>query len=62
MTAAALLVGTGCTACGACLLHCPERALRPGPRRPVVTDGCTGCGDCIEICPADALALAEERR
>jgi ferredoxin len=49
-----------CTCCGGCLLHCPERALLPGPGRPVVTAACTGCGDCIEICPADALRLAGE--
>lgn len=51
-------VSQECTACGACLLTCPERALRPAPGRPVVlADRCTGCGECIEICPRDALTL-----
>ncbi len=45
-----------CTACGACLPTCPERALLPAPRRPVVDVArCTGCLACIEICPAGAL-------
>ena len=50
-----LFITADCTACGACLLTCPERALRPGPGRPVVLDGCTGCFECIEICPANAI-------
>jgi Pyruvate/2-oxoacid:ferredoxin oxidoreductase delta subunit len=52
-----------CTGCGACLLTCPERALRPragwaaGGTSPlyVLADRCTGCGDCAEVCPADAI-------
>lgn len=50
-----------CQGCGACLLTCPEHAIRPGPegtdRRLVVIDTCTGCGDCVEICPVDAIEL-----
>lgn len=45
-----------CTACGACLVTCPSRALRPAPRRPAVVDErCTDCWACIEICPVDAI-------
>jgi ferredoxin len=45
-----------CTACGACLLTCPTRALLAAPRRPLVDDRrCTDCWLCIEICPADAI-------
>jgi len=52
-----------CTGCGACLLTCPERALRPhagwttAGTSPlyVLDDRCTGCGDCVETCPADAI-------
>ncbi len=47
-----------CTACGACLVTCPERALVAAPRRPAVVAGrCTGCLACIEICPRDALTV-----
>jgi ferredoxin len=45
-----------CTACGLCLLTCPERALRPAPGRPAVLDDrCTDCGACIEVCPRDCI-------
>ncbi|UZJ25759.1 4Fe-4S binding protein [Rhodococcus antarcticus] len=51
-------VSDECTACGACLLTCPEHALRPAPGRPLVlADACTGCGECVEICPRDALTV-----
>ena len=51
-------VDDGCTACGACLVTCPERALIAAPRRPATVAGrCTGCLACIEICPRDALSV-----
>ena len=47
-----------CTACGACLLTCPEQALMPAPFRPVVSAAkCTACGECVEICPRDAISI-----
>ena len=55
-TADALYAFTGdCTACGACLLTCPEHAIVVGMPLSVRADRCTGCGECIEICPADAV-------
>ena len=49
-------IARNCTACGCCLMTCPERALRPAPNRPLVLDAaCTGCGLCIEVCPVDAI-------
>ncbi|TMM18064.1 MAG: 4Fe-4S dicluster domain-containing protein [Actinobacteria bacterium] len=46
-----------CTACGACLITCPEAALLPAPRRPaVVSHRCTSCLACIEVCPAGAIS------
>jgi Pyruvate/2-oxoacid:ferredoxin oxidoreductase delta subunit len=49
-------VTAACTACGACLLTCPERALVVAPGRPaVVAERCTGCLACVEICPRDAI-------
>ena len=51
-------VDHGCTACGACLVTCPERALLAAPRRPATVDRlCTGCLACVEICPRDALTV-----
>ncbi|HLL64888.1 MAG TPA: 4Fe-4S dicluster domain-containing protein [Micromonosporaceae bacterium] len=57
-------VSAACTACGACLITCPEHALRPAAGRLIVLDSCSGCLECVEICPADAITetrLAEER-
>lgn len=44
-----------CTACGACLLTCPEHAIVVGVPLSVRDDRCSGCGECIEVCPADAV-------
>jgi Pyruvate/2-oxoacid:ferredoxin oxidoreductase delta subunit len=57
-------VTAACTACGACLLTCPERCLRPAPPGAgaplVVLDACTACGECTEVCPAEAILPARE--
>jgi Pyruvate/2-oxoacid:ferredoxin oxidoreductase delta subunit len=53
-------VTADCTACGACLATCPERALIAAPGRPdVVDERCTGCLACVEICPRDAIEEVE---
>lgn len=48
-----------CTACGACVEHCPERVLSAGAGRYPVFDPrqgeCTFCGACESACPSDAL-------
>jgi len=49
---------TGCQGCGACLLTCPQHALRPVPGGLVVSDRCTGCLECLEVCPVDAIGIA----
>ena len=52
------VVTAGCRGCGACLLTCPEHAIRPaGGTLIVIRDLCTGCGECMEICPADAIEV-----
>lgn len=52
----AVAVGARCTACGACVVTCPERALLRAPKRPVVVaDRCTACLACVEVCPVDAI-------
>lgn len=49
-----------CQGCGACLLTCPEHAIRPRAGTLVVLpDRCTGCGECVEVCPVDAIVLIE---
>lgn len=54
-----LLAGIGaCQGCGACLLTCPEHAIRPDGRTlRVRADLCTGCGQCQEVCPVDVIEL-----
>ncbi|MFL6111671.1 MAG: 4Fe-4S binding protein [Catenulispora sp.] len=52
-----------CQGCGACLLTCPEHAIRPeGGTLRVRADRCTGCGECVEVCPVDAITLVETGR
>jgi NAD-dependent dihydropyrimidine dehydrogenase PreA subunit len=53
------MITTECRGCGACLLTCPEHAIRPAGGRPLVVLGdlCTECGECVEICPADAIEV-----
>jgi ferredoxin len=49
-----------CQGCGACLLTCPEHAIRPrGATLVVDPERCTGCGECVEVCPVDAIVLIE---
>jgi len=47
-----------CRGCGACLLTCPEHAIRPhGNPLVVLGELCTQCGECVEVCPADAIEM-----
>ena len=52
------VITTDCRGCGACLLTCPEHAIRPhdGPLG-VLGELCTECGECVEVCPADAIEM-----
>lgn len=51
-----------CTHCGACLTHCPTKALRlrdPGSREMLFDDEqCIECLACIRACPYGACATA----
>jgi Pyruvate/2-oxoacid:ferredoxin oxidoreductase delta subunit len=52
------VITSDCRGCGACLLTCPEHAIRPqGGTLLVLRDTCTGCGECAEVCPADAIEV-----
>ncbi len=47
-----------CTACGACIDHCPAAALLMQANLPVVdADTCITCFCCQEICPEKAMTL-----
>jgi Pyruvate/2-oxoacid:ferredoxin oxidoreductase delta subunit len=54
----AVAVIGACQGCGACLLTCPEHAIRPlGGTLLVFAERCSGCGECVEVCPVDAIDL-----
>ncbi|HEY2277243.1 MAG TPA: 4Fe-4S dicluster domain-containing protein [Streptosporangiaceae bacterium] len=56
---AAVTIGA-CQGCGACLLTCPEHAIRPaGGILHVLPGRCTGCLECVEICPVGAISISE---
>ena len=49
-----------CQGCGACLLTCPEHAIRPaGGTLHVLPGRCTGCLECVEICPVGVISFSE---
>jgi ferredoxin len=49
-------IASSCTACGACVITCPEDALTPSPLRPRLdARRCTDCLECLEVCPAGAV-------
>mgnify|MGYP000444483537 CR=1 FL=1 len=53
----AYLITADCTACGACLLTCPEHAIVAAIPLVVREDRCTSCGECVEVCPVDCIPL-----
>jgi Fe-S-cluster-containing hydrogenase component 2 len=49
-----------CQGCGACLLTCPEHAIRPtGGTLHVLASRCTGCLECVEICPVGVISISQ---
>ena len=54
----AITLDRSCSGCGMCIATCPDRALRPGPKRPVADlPRCSACLACVEVCPVDAIAV-----
>jgi ferredoxin len=49
------VITADCRGCGACLLTCPEHAIRPAPLLIVLDHLCNRCGECVEVCPAAAI-------
>ncbi|MBP3415901.1 MAG: 4Fe-4S binding protein [Spirochaetaceae bacterium] len=46
-----------CLGFGACVNHCPQRAIQIINNTAVVTTGCIGCGRCVETCPKKIIKL-----
>lgn len=52
-----------CTACGACIAHCPEDAISfittPDKAKKAFVDKekCIGCGECMTVCRFDAMTI-----
>ncbi len=51
-----LRIDARCTACGACVVTCPEHALAPARHRPTLDPArCSECWACVEVCPTGAI-------
>lgn len=62
-TRSTVVIDDRCTACGLCVVTCPEHALLRARHRPVVVAmRCTGCLACIEVCPRDAVSELGRQR
>lgn len=44
-----------CTACGACVKHCPADAITLDPKAVIDKNKCIGCASCMAVCPEGAL-------
>ena len=51
------VVNNSCTACGACVRHCPMQAIKPVPELSIDTNACIRCFACVRICPAQARQI-----
>jgi ferredoxin len=51
-----------CVACGACVKHCPIRAvtLYKGVRAVVDRAKCAGCGKCAAVCPGCIMVIVSK--
>jgi ferredoxin len=49
-----------CTHCGACIVHCPTKALyveRPSMEVKFNEDECVVCLSCVKVCPVKAMEV-----
>ena len=44
-----------CKGCGACLLDCPQDAIRLVKKKASISDACSECGACLRTCPEEAF-------
>ena len=51
-----------CTACGLCIIYCPEEAITKGKENKAEIDYrfCKGCGICANECPAKVIIMKQE--
>ncbi len=57
-TSVSMRIDERCTACGLCVVTCPDAALVPAPGRPAfLASRCSDCLACIEVCPRDAITM-----
>ncbi len=49
-------IGDGCTLCGECFRHCPEKAITLGHvQAHIDQDKCIGCAECVAVCRFGAV-------
>ncbi len=50
-----------CIDCGACVVHCPVKAIRMDDNYNVVFDEkeCIGCKNCVKVCPTKAVDILD---
>ena len=46
-----------CAFCGTCIGICPENAIVPGERKPVLAGSCKACGICFDNCPGKGFPI-----
>jgi coenzyme F420 hydrogenase subunit beta len=51
-----------CTYCGTCIGICPENAIVPGERKPVLAGSCKACGICFDNCPGKGFPIDKMNR
>jgi len=44
-----------CKGCGACVVDCPQSAIRLRQKKATVGENCSLCGACLRVCPEGAL-------
>jgi ferredoxin len=50
-----------CIDCGACVVHCPVKAIKTDEDYSIVFDEkeCIGCKNCVKVCPTKAIEIRD---